>query len=108
VTQLAYQEPLISEGRKPQLKQVIQSLIAKLSAPEVHDFFLSKILRAHILPLTNCAFNKSGDKCVLPRCAVARCGSLVRAASRRCATGSSPAATIGRARCGIRRPATSC
>jgi dynein assembly factor with WDR repeat domains 1 len=32
---------------------------------EVHDsgdFFLFKILRAHILPLTNCAFNKSGDK----------------------------------------------
>lgn len=26
------------------------------------DFFLFKILRAHILPLTNCAFNKSGDK----------------------------------------------
>lgn len=28
------------------------------------DFYLFKILRAHILPLTNCAFNKSGDKCV--------------------------------------------
>lgn len=28
------------------------------------DFYLFKILRAHILPLTNCAFNKSGDKYV--------------------------------------------
>ena len=27
-----------------------------------NDFYLFKILRAHILPLTNCAFNKSGDK----------------------------------------------
>ena len=25
------------------------------------DFTLSKILRAHVLPLTNCAFNKTGD-----------------------------------------------
>jgi hypothetical protein len=64
VNQLAFQEPLISEARKPQLKAVIQGLIAKLAAPEVHDFFLSKILRAHILPLTNCAFNKAGDKYV--------------------------------------------
>ena len=31
------------------------------------SFYLFKILRAHILPLTNCAFNKSGDRCVLPR-----------------------------------------
>ncbi len=26
------------------------------------NFYLFKILRAHILPLTNCAFNKSGDR----------------------------------------------
>lgn len=25
-------------------------------------FALFKVLRAHLLPLTNCAFNKSGDK----------------------------------------------
>ena len=34
----------------------------KLDSNESNDFFLFKILRAHILPLTNCAFNKSGDK----------------------------------------------
>jgi len=28
------------------------------------DFYLYKILRAHILPLTNCEFNKAGDKYV--------------------------------------------
>jgi dynein assembly factor with WDR repeat domains 1 len=33
-----------------------------LECNESSDFFLFKILRAHILPLTNCAFNKSGDK----------------------------------------------
>ena len=37
-------------------------LIEKLESNESGDFILFKILRAHILPLTNCAFNKSGDK----------------------------------------------
>lgn len=37
-------------------------LIEKLNTNETSEFFLFKILRAHILPLTNCAFNKSGDK----------------------------------------------
>ena len=72
VNQLAFQEPLISDARKPQLKAVIQSLIAKLASPDIHDFFLSKILRAHILPLTNCAFNKAGDKCVWRRWVASR------------------------------------
>lgn len=40
-------------------------LIEKLEVNESSDFYLFKILRAHILPLTNCAFNKSGDKYVL-------------------------------------------
>ena len=55
-------EPLISENRKPQLRRLIYKLIEKLETNENNDFFLFKILRAHILPLTNCAFNKSGDK----------------------------------------------
>jgi len=33
-----------------------------VSREQISDFYLFKILRAHILPLTNCAFNKSGDK----------------------------------------------
>jgi dynein assembly factor with WDR repeat domains 1 len=37
-------------------------LIEKLESNESSSFYLFKILRAHILPLTNCAFNKSGDK----------------------------------------------
>lgn len=46
---------------------------------------LRQILRAHILPLTNCAFNKSGDKFITGSydrtCKVAARG-LVRAGSR--------------------------
>lgn len=55
-------EPLISANRKPQLRRLIVKLIEKLETNEASDFYLFKILRAHILPLTNCAFNKSGDK----------------------------------------------
>lgn len=44
---------------------VCEELIEKLEVNESSDFYLFKILRAHILPLTNCAFNKSGDKYVV-------------------------------------------
>jgi dynein assembly factor with WDR repeat domains 1 len=40
----------------------VAELIEKLEVNDSNDFYLFKILRAHILPLTNCAFNKSGDK----------------------------------------------
>ncbi len=37
--------------------------IDKIDTAELpQNFYLFKILRAHILPLTNCAFNKSGDR----------------------------------------------
>ena len=61
INQIIYEEPLISSKRKPQLRKLIYKLIEKLEANEAQDFYLFKILRAHILPLTNCAFNKSGD-----------------------------------------------
>lgn len=60
--QIVFEEPLISENRKPQLRRLIYKLIEKLESNEDTSFYLFKILRAHILPLTNCAFNKSGDK----------------------------------------------
>lgn len=37
-------------------------LIKEQEVSENQHFYLFKILRAHILPLTNCAFNKSGDR----------------------------------------------
>jgi dynein assembly factor with WDR repeat domains 1 len=80
VNQICFEEPLISENKKPHLKKLIFSkfyfnlsfllsyfhelleLIEKIESNDTSNFFLFKILRAHILPLTNCAFNKSGDK----------------------------------------------
>jgi hypothetical protein len=61
VNQIIFEQPLINPTRKPQLRKLIQKLISKLDVQEAQDFFLFKILRAHILPLTNCAFNKSGE-----------------------------------------------
>ena len=60
--QIVFEEPLISENRKGHLRKLVLKLLEKLEVNDVHDFYLFKILRAHILPLTNCAFNKSGDK----------------------------------------------
>lgn len=34
----------------------------KLEEKKEQDFKLFKTLKAHVLPLTNCAFNKNGDK----------------------------------------------
>jgi dynein assembly factor with WDR repeat domains 1 len=66
------EEPLISESRKPALKKLIESkqsgfspyieLIEKQMENQDQKFECFKVLRAHLLPLTNCAFNKSGDK----------------------------------------------
>jgi dynein assembly factor with WDR repeat domains 1 len=44
------------------VRLAVKELIEKLETDDRSGFFLFKILRAHILPLTNCAFNKSGDK----------------------------------------------
>ena len=62
MNQIVFEEPLISASRKGQLRRLIYRLIEKQEANERQDFYLYKILRAHILPLTNCAFNKAGDK----------------------------------------------
>lgn len=56
-------EPLLTDSKKPQVAKLLMKLIEKLGSDDVsNDFYLFKILRAHMLPLTNCAFNKSGDK----------------------------------------------
>jgi len=34
----------------------------KLEEKKDQNFQLSKTLKAHVLPLTNCSFNKNGDK----------------------------------------------
>jgi dynein assembly factor with WDR repeat domains 1 len=68
-----FEEPMITEKRKKHIKILInsknsfqtlifQELIKKLESKKSQDFGLFKTLRAHVMPLTNCAFNKSGDK----------------------------------------------
>jgi dynein assembly factor with WDR repeat domains 1 len=62
IDQILLEEPLISQSKKPQLKKLIETLIAKQQENQQQRFALFKVLRAHLLPLTNCAFNKSGSK----------------------------------------------
>lgn len=57
-----FEEPMITEKRKKHIKILINKLIKKLESKRNQDFGLFKTLRAHVMPLTNCAFNKSGDK----------------------------------------------
>ncbi len=92
--EIAAEEPIITESKKPQLKVLIEStpwsdveLILKLEEKKNQNFQLFKTLKAHVLPLTNCSFNKNGDK--YPRSD----------------PDSSPAAMIGPARSGIQKPA---
>ncbi|KAM4835992.1 dynein assembly factor with WD repeat domains 1 isoform 2-T2 [Thomomys bottae] len=54
-------EPLITTSRTQQLTLLVQRLQEKLAQHSDHSFYLFKVLRAHILPLTNVALNKSGS-----------------------------------------------
>ncbi|KAL6478534.1 hypothetical protein MHYP_G00119670 [Metynnis hypsauchen] len=55
-------EPLITASRAEQVKILIQRLQDKLRQSDHRKFYLFKALQAHILPLTNVAFNKSGSR----------------------------------------------
>lgn len=79
VAEIVSQEPLVKH-RSEQLEKLISSeqdslalithnhiflrleLKEKLSQPFEKNFYSFKVLRAHILPLTNVAFNKSGSR----------------------------------------------
>ncbi|RXM36833.1 Dynein assembly factor with WDR repeat domains 1, partial [Acipenser ruthenus] len=61
VEEIKKTEPLITASRTEQVKQLLQRLQEKLGQQDDHKFYLFKVLRAHILPLTNVAFNKSGS-----------------------------------------------
>lgn len=64
VTSVLANEPMLSENRRPLLLQLVQKLQAKITEDASQpEFKLMKVVRkAHVLPLTNCAFNKSGDR----------------------------------------------
>ena len=74
--QICAAEPLVSQAQRPQLRRLLGRLLSKqleFEAPAgggagggasgaPSEYSLFKVLRAHILPLTNCAFNKAGDR----------------------------------------------
>lgn len=61
-TRLTSSEPLITPARRPQLRRLLYKLLEKQIDGEAREYYVFRVLRAHILPLTNCTFNKGGDK----------------------------------------------
>ena len=64
VDELTAQEPLLTAKRRPQLFGLLDKLISKLNDAEKDQFHLLKVMKSHILPLTNIDFDKSGSKFV--------------------------------------------
>jgi len=62
LNQILKQEPLLTESKRPYVRKLLYKLIEKQDTQDSQQFYLFKILRAHILPLTNCAFNKNGER----------------------------------------------
>uniref|UniRef100_A0A672Z1J3 Dynein assembly factor with WDR repeat domains 1 n=1 Tax=Sphaeramia orbicularis TaxID=375764 RepID=A0A672Z1J3_9TELE len=62
VAEIMQSEPLITESRADQVKQLILRLKQKKGQQNHRRFCFTKELKAHILPLTNVAFNKSGSR----------------------------------------------
>uniref|UniRef100_A0AAY4C8Z0 Dynein assembly factor with WD repeat domains 1 n=1 Tax=Denticeps clupeoides TaxID=299321 RepID=A0AAY4C8Z0_9TELE len=54
-------EPLVTWSRAEQVRQLLRTLQDKLRQHVERSFPLFKVLQAHVLPLTNVAFNKSGS-----------------------------------------------
>jgi len=73
--QIVQQEPLITASKQAAVRGLLASmcyrflslivfveLVEKMSVEHFRPFQNTQVLRAHALPLTNCAFNKSGDR----------------------------------------------
>jgi len=61
--ELSTKDPLITKSKIKQVSDLVSKLQQKLQQVSLanHQYYLFKVLRAHILPLTNIAFNKSGS-----------------------------------------------
>ena len=62
LNQIMRQESMIKPAHREPLRGLILKLQSKLANVASKDFALFKVLRAHMLPLTNCYFNKYGTK----------------------------------------------
>lgn len=55
--------PLLGESKRSAVRHMVHKLQSKLAQQSAHrDYELFKVVRAHVLPLTNVAFNKGGDR----------------------------------------------
>ena len=110
VNQIIFEEPLISKQRKPQLRRLIYKLIEKQESHDKNDFYLS-VHTCTYISLLPCTLSKN-SLCLLIRVGTKFCAPTFFLSqivhSTRTGTNLSPEVMIGRARCGIRRPATNC
>ena len=60
--QIVLKEGLLTVAQQPVVERLLKRLIDKLTEHAPTEFGLFRVLRAHVLPLTNCAFNKGGDR----------------------------------------------
>lgn len=62
---LKKREPtIITKDVLPQVRELLEKIQNKLKEPPKNKFYLYKTLHAHILPLTNVDFDRSGTKCI--------------------------------------------
>ncbi|CAO1438001.1 unnamed protein product [Diamesa serratosioi] len=62
---LMKREPkLITKYVLPQIKELLEKMQAKLHEPTKNKYYLYKTFCAHILPLTNVDFDRSGKRCI--------------------------------------------
>lgn len=62
VDEILNEETLIPSSKKHYLVTLINKLVEKVTSNENQNFQLFKSLKAHLQPLTNCAFNKYGTQ----------------------------------------------
>lgn len=64
---IAADEPLVTAGVIPQLIESLSKLQTKISDASNHQFYKTKTLKTHLLPLTNVAFDKRGKRYISPQ-----------------------------------------
>lgn len=62
---LKKREPqILTKDVLPQVRELLDKMQNKLKEPPKNKFYLYKTLHAHILPLTNVDFDRSGTRCI--------------------------------------------
>lgn len=61
---LVAKEPLLTESVRPALVRSLYALQQRLRDSANHCYLRHRTLRAHILPLTNATFGRTGERCL--------------------------------------------